>query len=399
MRFKSTFVQSDEGVLTTAVLEADSERALAAALQDAGRILIRARPLPDRKLGRGPRLPAKKLLLMTQAFDSLIKGGVPMLSALEALRAQEADEKVLLLYDGLIQTVAKGRPFSDALEQYPRAFPKLYVELVRAGEASGSMEQVIGYLAGYLEWTQDIRATIKKAATYPIVVMSAAYGLVLFLLSFVVPRLADLLTKISTDLPPATRALLSTSDFVATNLIWILLGTVGGVVGLVFFVRSDIGSRLFTEGLVRMPVVRTIVMAVSRAQISRTLGVMLDSGITLTESLALVARTVRVRVLSEGVERCRELLTRGTSVTRAFEEAAIMPGLAMALLSAGEESGSLPAALNRLSEFYDRDAKNAVERGLAILEPLTTVLLGGIVVLVAGIVLNTLYGAMQGMAP
>ena len=394
MRYRSRYVEPGAGCVSTAILEADSEEELSAQLRSSGKVLLRARPLlGDRARG----LSNRQLFTFTQSIESLHRGGVPILSALRALADQEQDQRMSRVYEELGDHISRGRSLADAMKGCSRPFPQMYVELVRAGESSGSLNETFAYLASYLDWSLEIRSTVRQALVYPIVVLTAAYALVVFMLSFAVPRMVGILTKIAHELPASTRVLMGASDFVSANVLLIALGSIGAWIAAFFFVRSAIGSRTVATAFGHLPVTRRIVLAVQRALICRTLSVLLWSGLALIDCLRLTASIVSLRSLATGLGQVEARVLEGTSLTSAFGETRLLPSTALVLLRAGENSGQISESFQHLAHLYDRDARESVKKALALLEPAATVVLGAIIVIVAGVILNTIYGALQGL--
>lgn len=396
MKYRSTVLEAN-GRTTTAVLEAASENELAASLEDKGRVLIRARPVRERLPAAGRPLPPKKLLAFTQAMESLLAGGVPVLGAFDAVLTQEKDERLAAVYSGVAQRISSGETFAEALAAYPRSFPPLYRELIRAGEASGSVDQSFAYLAGFLHWIAEIRGVIKQAIVYPIVVLSATYGLILFLLAFVVPRLAAVVTGMVTELPPSSRILFGISAFVESNVGTVLGGTFALVAAFVLLVRNPAGAGLIVSGLSRLPVARGIVVALNRAQACRTISVLVSSGITVSDALRMSGRVVSLPWMRRELEAVDEQILGGVPLSTALSGRNVVPDFGLVLLKAGEESGSFDVAFGRLAELYDDEAKGSVKRAVALLEPIMTVFLGVVIAGVAIIVVNTIYGAVAGV--
>lgn len=401
MRFRSTILETD-GSTSHAVLEAADELALHERLHREGRALVQVRPLERAAAGHreravATRLPTRRLLLLTQALHEALDAGVPLLGTLRAVAEQEADARLVALLENLADRIAAGQSLSDALAQHPGAFPSLYVALVRAGEQSGSLPSVLASITGFLEWRLEIAATVKQAMIYPLVVMTAGYAMVLFLLSFVVPRLGSVLSKMGGELPAASRALIASSEFVATNIVAIAAGSLAAAVLVWLLVRTARCQAALATVLTRLPVVSGLVQSLALAQFARTFGVLLHNGLPMTAALDLGGAAVAVPSMRERIAGVRQRILGGARLGEALRAEQVLPPVAMTMVVVGEDAGRLPVTFERLSRLYDREVKAAVKRALGLLEPAVTVVLGIVVGGVAVLVVGTIYSAMKGI--
>lgn len=397
MQFRSIILEPD-GRRAVVELEAASEAALATRLLDNGRILIQAeqsRRAEDTRRGRA--LAPKQLLAFTDALESLLDGGVPVITALEAIAEQEEDLDVADIYRGIARRIGEGDKLAEAFRMYPRSFSTMYVEILAAGEESGNIDGSLKYLSDFLKWSEEIRGVIKQATVYPIVVMSAAYGLVIFMLGVVVPKLAAMLEGMVTEMPPSSQVLFAMSGFVEAHLGKIFLGTLVFVFLLRRFLRSPGGQRTVLSGLSRMPVARGIVVALNRARACRTLGVLIASGLTIVKSLELTARIVTLPWFRAELEQVRVDLTEGAMLSAALSETDVLSPFGRVLLKAGEDTGRFDRAFDRMAGIYDHDARSEVKRAIGYLEPAMTVFIGIVIAGIAVTVINTIYSAIQGV--
>jgi type II secretory pathway component PulF len=399
MRFRSTILETD-GSTSQAVLDAADEQALHDQLHQEGRVLMRVQPLdatPEDELPVDVRLAPKRLLLLTQALYEALDAGVPLLGTFQAIAEQEEDPRVADLLDDLAERVAAGQSLSDALAAHPRSFPGIYCSLVRAGEQSGSLPEVLQSIVGFLEWRMEIAGTVKQAMVYPMVVGAAGYGMVLFMMSFVIPRLGSVLSKMGGDLPLASRYLIDASGFVSEHVVLILLGSVGAIVAFVLLSRTALVQGVLVTALASLPVVRHLVQTLAIAQFCRTFSVLLHAGLTMTNALELGSAAVSLPRFREQLDGARERILSGARLGEALQEQEVLPPVALSMVMVGEEAGRLPITFERLSRLYDREVKAAVKKALGMLEPAVTVLLGIVVGGVAVLVVTTIYSAMKGV--
>lgn len=398
MRFRSTILETD-GSMSQAVLEANDEQALHDRLHREGRALVRVAEV-GRAMGApsdGVRLTTRRLLLLTQALHEALDAGVPLLGTFRAVAEQEQDPRIVAMLENLADRVAAGQVLSDALASHPRAFPGIYCALVRAGEQSGSLPSVLASIASFLEWRIEITATVKQAMVYPLVVAGAGYAMVLFLLSFVVPRLGAVLAKMGGELPAASRMLIGSSQFVATNLPWIVLASAAVVAATWLSAKTAAFQDLAMTAFGRLPVVRGLVGTLALAQFARTFSVLLQAGLTMTAALDLGGSAVALPRFRAAVDGVRSRILGGARLGEALRAESVLPPVALSMVVVGEEAGRLPVTFERLSRLYDREVKAAVKRALGLLEPVVTVVLGVVVGGVAVLVVGTIYSAMKGI--
>jgi len=398
MRFLTTVLNGD-GTTVREELEAADVQALHAQLHRQGLTLLRARAL-DRDLAAAVvdvELKPRRLLLLTQALAEALEAGVPLLSTFQAVAEQEDDERIVDLLQDVAKRIEAGQVLSDAMAAHPLAFPAVYCALVRAGEQSGSLPQVLYSIAGFLEWRLEIGGIVKQAMVYPVVVATAGYGMLLFMLSFVIPRLGAVLSKIGTELPAASRMLIATSGFVAEHVVAVILVTIAAAVAAVFALRTRGARDFMASVMAALPVLRHVVATLSIAQFCRTFGVLLQAGLTMTHALELAAASVSSPRFRADIEAVRARILGGERLVDVASDVELLPPVALSMVKVGEEAGRLPVTFERLSRLYDREVKAAVKRALGLMEPIVTVLLGVVVGGIAVLVVTTIYSAMKGL--
>ncbi|MFQ5505174.1 MAG: type II secretion system F family protein [Planctomycetota bacterium] len=401
MRFECTYLEPD-GRSASGVLEARNEQELHESLSQHGRLLIKASgareaPEPRSRL-EDHRIHPRSLLAFTQSMETSLEAGVGVLTTLEAIISQENDCQTKRVYENISRSVQRGESLAAALGAYPRSFNELYTSIVKAGEESGSLDQAFASLGTWIEWRQDLEATARQAAVYPAIVLSAAYGLILFLLSFVIPRLSVILEKVTDELPLPSRVLIGLSGFVAGHVWPVLALSVLAGLWLCHYARTDSGKRAVFARLEKLPFVSNVITNLNLAQACRSLSVLLGSGLPIVGALELTARSLPLDRLRRGFLRVREKLMEGTNLSQCCSEEAVLPPLALGMVRVGESSGTLPGTFGRLARQYDRAAKAAVQRAIGLLEPMITVFLGLVIGIVGAIVITTLYSAVGGLA-
>lgn len=399
MRFRSTILESD-GSQSQAVVEAADEQALYDRLHREGRTLVVAKALDAveaEEVSTDVRMSGRRLLLLTQALYEALDAGVPLLGTFQAIADQEDDPRISALLESIGDRIAAGQSLSGALAEHPASFPGIYCSLVAAGEQSGSLPDVLLSMVGFLEWKLEIAGTVKQAMVYPLVIAAAGYGMVLFMMSFVIPRLGSVLSKMGGELPAASLYLIAASGFVAEH-VWAILGaSVAGVVAVVLLSRTAAFQAAAMSALARLPVVSHVVSTLAIAQFCRTFSVLLQSGLTMTNALELGGAAVSLPSVRDKLDAARGRILGGARLGEALDAEEVLPPVALSMVMVGEEAGRLPITFERLSRLYDREVKAAVKKALGLLEPVVTVLLGLVVGGVAVLVVTTIYSAMKGI--
>ena len=398
MHFQSTWVDS-EGAQHRGVHEARDVQALHERLAEEGCILLDAAE-QERRTARPTqhRLAERKRLAFVEAMETSLGAGVTVLATLESLAEAEESERDREIYADLILQLEAGSTLAEATAGHSRSFGEIAPALIRAGEQSGQLDAVFGTLARYWQWQRDLRSTARQAMAYPAVILAAAYGLVLFLLSYVVPTLGGVIRKLGDDLPAHSRILFEASGWVAGNLGLVLGGTAAGLATVILAARSDLGRSVLMSIGGQLPLAHAVIHTLDLARLCRTLAAMLQSGLTLVEALTLAEPVLVQSRLKFAVQRVHASLLDGDRFSQAVTETQMLPTIAVGMLRVAENAGDLPRCLERLADSYDKQARAAVQRAIAVLEPAATILLGVIVGGVAAVILSTLYTAIGGLA-
>ncbi|MCA8968627.1 MAG: type II secretion system F family protein [Planctomycetes bacterium] len=364
-------------------------------------VLLERATTPDASLAevgvvatRDERLRIDELETLTRNLRLQLEAGVPLLRALESQQRDDGGRIDEIVVDVASQIQA-GASFSEGLERWPRAFPEIYRGLVRAGERSGKLEAILGELASYLAWVRGVRKTVRRALVYPSIVTVAASGLILFVLTWLVPRFKPLFERLGDSLPAVTKVLIATSEVLRSNVQWIGVAAVGGVIALVILYKSDSSRRALGSLAARLPLTSGVIEAVESTRLMRNLSISSASGIPIVDAIEIARGACATSDFNHALESVHESLLQGESVSGAFAADGRFPKDMCSLLAVGEEAGKLTDILTRLADHYDEVAKERVDRFVQSLEPITTVVLGLVVGAVAVAILSTLYQVMQ----
>lgn len=340
----------------------------------------------------GKRINRTNILLFTREMADLLDAGLPMDRAFSVLIEQTENAPFRAMLSVMQNEIRAGQPLSDALTKFPREFPRLYSNMVRAGEVSGQLADVMMRLATFMEKEHMRRSQVMAALTYPAVLICVALTAVTFLLTFVIPKLSIVFKEMGTSLPLPTKILLATADFV-THWWWaILLVIVAVVYGARAWVRSPSGRRSFDQFRLNAPLFGTLAQKIVASRLVRTLGTMLSGGVPILEAMDISATAVGNVVAEEAVISVRGGVRQGETLHLAMEKAGNFLPVVRHMTAVGEETGKLPIMLLRTADTLDFEVDSAMRRLTSLVEPLVVLLMG---VFVAFIVLSILLPIFQ----
>jgi type IV pilus assembly protein PilC len=340
----------------------------------------------SRLFQRSVRPGAKKdeLVVFTRQLSTMVGAGIPILEALEIQKEQAESPNFQAVLTGVVDSVRGGSDFSKSLEKYPRVFPELYVNMVRAGEASGQLDQILVRLAEYLEASAQLVREVKSAMTYPVISLCLVFGIASFLMIGIVPQFKPVFDSLEIDLPKLTLFVMDVAFFCKDNWYLIFGGIVASIFGILAFKKTKKGSYLFDMALLRMPIFGPLFRKVALSRFSRTFSTLVKSGVPILGAMDIVAATSGNRVISRTVLAARESVRQGDTLSAPLGESKVFPPMVVKMISIGERTGSLDALLEKIAQFYDQQVEAAVKGLTSMIEPLLIAVMG---FLVGGIVL------------
>lgn len=330
----------------------------------------------------------KQVSIFSKQLATLINAGVPLVQSLAVLQGQIEHKGFQKTVRTLRSDVEAGTPLSEALAKYPKVFNRLYINLVRAGETSGTLDSVLDRIANFQEKELILRGKIKSALTYPTVVMVFAILITYFLLTTVVPQFAGILTQLNAPLPFITKMLMAVSDFLQHSA-WILV-LVGVVVVFAYrqVYRIPKGRTVIDGIKLRMPVLGNLTQKSAISSFARTFGLLISSGVNIIEALEITKGTADNAIVEETIENAKNVVMVGEQMSSSLATSKVFPPMVVSMISIGEETGALDSMLAKVGDFYDREVDEAVDSMTAAIEPIMIVFLGGIVgLIVAGMFL------------
>lgn len=334
------------------------------------------------KLPGGNKVKSKSLVVFTRQFSTMISAGVPMLRALNTLQEQ-TDSKVLKeALRKIVSDVEGGTSLSEAFEKHPKVFSSVYVNMVRAGETGGILDQIMSRLANQVEKDAEIKGKFKSAMIYPIVVSLVAVGAVGFLMVGVVPKLAGILETAGGELPIQTKIILGISN-VLTNQWYIILAVVViSVFAFRRFTSTPSGKYTFHKFLLRVPIFGNIILKVNVARFARTFSSLLSAGVTVIDALDVTSKALTNTVVQKGLNDSIKSIKDGLNIADALEKSNVLPAIIIQMTAVGEETGKLGEVLDKVAEFYEEEVNQITNSIASIIEPVLIVGLGAIVGLI-----------------
>jgi len=342
------------------------------------RILItsisRKAPEIDIKFGTG--IKRVEISRFTRQFATMIGAGLPMVQCLEILGSQVENKELAKIINQVRDGVQGGATLSDAMKRHPKIFDDLYTNMVEAGELGGALDSILVRLAVYREKADQLIRKVKGAMVYPSVVMIVA-GLVTFaMLTFIVPVFAKMFAGLGAELPEPTKVVLGISHFLSSNILYLLLGTVGLLVGFFYWKRTPQGGMAVDKGMLRMPVLGNLIRKSSVARFTRTLATLLASGVSILEALEITAKTAGNKVVARAINRSVVAIAEGDTITGPLKASGVFPPMVIQMIGVGEKTGGLDEMLNKIADFYDEEVDEAVGALTSIIEPVIIVLMG-----------------------
>ncbi|MEX0940274.1 MAG: type II secretion system F family protein [Candidatus Babeliales bacterium] len=321
---------------------------------------------------------SKDKILFTKQLAVLLKSGVPLLQALELLVEQFEGRLKRIIID-LRDNIKEGQSLAHGLAQFPKVFDNIYIQLVRAGEATGRLEIILERLIEYMERREEVTKKVKAALRYPIIQLSVVVLVVIALLTLVLPNLVQTFAAQGAELPLTTRFLMGLSDFLI-NYWYILIGIIIILILAFRYWRSTpAGARLYDQIKLKLPIVGYFARMSAVVQFSRTLGMLVESGVNLAESLDIVVNIIDNRILSDALEEARDKIIKQGRIAEYLKQTNIFPPIAIYLINTGEQSGQLDFMLLTVAKNYEDDLTEYSDTLSALLEPIMLIVMGVVV--------------------
>ncbi len=345
-------------------------------------------------LSFGTGINAKDISIFTRQFSAMSSSGLPLLQCLEILQEQTENPNFRKVIKNVSGKIQGGSSLHEALSKHPKVFPELYCHMVAAGEAGGILDGILARLAEYLEKNERLKRKIKGAMMYPTIVVIVAIAVVTVLLTFVVPKFAEMFKSAGKALPAPTQIVMNISDFLVGYGGYLFLGIVGVIVAIMQYYKTPAGRFQIDAILLKAPGIGVLQTKSAVARFTRTLGTLLNAGVSIIDALQVTGKTSGNKVVEKGVMKTVDSISGGNSIAEPIQETGIFPPMVVQMIAVGEKTGGLPDMLLRVSDFFDEEVDAAVESMTSMIEPLIIVFLG----VVIGGILVAMYMPMFSLA-
>jgi len=394
------------GARRSGAVEADSREAAVARLASEGRFVLEiGEAARSRAAGRGTggqtaagrgRQPSRQdLALFTRRLADLASAGLPLDRVLQVVADQSESGVLKRISEEALGDVRGGMPISQALAKHPRYFNSVFTQTLRAGEASGQFGEVASRLADTQEKEVTRRGQVVSALVYPCVLASTSLGVIVFLITFVLPRLSGVFAEMGDDLPLTTRALLGSSAFVTQNWPVLVIALVGAVVGLRAWFATPAGAEARDRFLLNAPIIGPVVQKATVSRFARVLGTLVYGGVPILEALEIAGLSASNRVFLKGAQAVESEVRAGRSIAEAMRDAGGFPPVLTHMVGVGEEIGDLPKMLGRVADSLDFEVDTGIRRLVALVEPTIVLSMGTVVGFVVLSVLLPIYQAQN----
>ncbi len=338
------------------------------------------------------KIPRKDIIGLTFQLEQLLKAGVPLMDILEDLKDNFENNAVKEMLASIYEAMEGGKTFSEAMDDYRSVFGDVYVSLVSVGEKTGKLEPILVDLAEMLKWEDELISKAKKVMIYPAIVATVVIGVVVLMMLFVVPELIGFISSMGGELGFPTVALIATSEFIQQYILELFLFP---IISIVVFKIARKKSPEFTlktdEMSLNLPIVGAVLYKLKLARIANSLAVMYSAGVSFPDSLRMASIIAGNKYLEKNVMHSMQLIEDGMPIYEAFSEAEVFPPMAVRMVKIGELSGGMDTALRNVSYFYDREAKELIEKIEPAIEPILTVVMGFVVGWIMIAVLGPIY--------
>ena len=316
------------------------------------------------------------IVYMTRQFAIMLNAGLTLIDSIDIIKKQVSKAPFKKMLDELDRQLRDGKTFSTALTRYPGQFSHFYVALVKSGEASGKLDNILQKLAEHLDKQRTFKQTVRNALIYPVVIITAMFSMIFVMFTFVMPKLLSLYDSFQVELPQSTKTIMQISNFMEANWIWVLIGIIAAIIGIIRFLKTIQGKNMFDKYILKIPVLGNIVRTSGLVDATRTLSILISSGVPILDGLVIVTDVNPNMMFRQAFARISQKVEKGLSVGTAMSNEPIFPESLTQMTIVGEQTGHLDETLMKLAEYYQSESEMAVKGMLSLLEPMIIVVLG-----------------------
>ena len=344
------------------------------------------------------RIPLSNLVFFTRQLATMYSAGLTLERAIRGLASEERHPKMKKVLKNVGENIRKGLSLSEALQRHPGVFSTLFVSLTKAGEVSGNLDEILDELATYLENLDDVRRKVRSAMTYPIFMVVFLFAMMSAMFMWIIPMFSDVYVQLGANLPAATRKLVSLSEWISINFSTVVLSLFGVAVGLWLVSKTRRGGYIIDSIKLRTPIFGSLLNQSILNKFSKTLGILLNAGVPVIESMNLIAKIVSNRVYEVAIGDATEYIRDGFNITSALRRTEVFPPILLQLSATGEETGELDTLLDKAADYYFKQVNALVERMTTLIEPILILMVGiiiGVMVVITYLPVFYLGAALQ----
>jgi type IV pilus assembly protein PilC len=350
------------------------------------------------KVKKRSKVKIKEIVAFTRQFSTMVSAGVPISRSLYTLQEQAESENFKQVVGGVAKDAESGVALADSFAKYPNAFNDVYVNMVRAGEAGGILDEILKRLATQLEKDASMRKKIKSAMMYPMVISFITVAAFFGIMVFVVPKIAEILTDLGgpdAKLPPYTQAMIAISDFMTGNIVLIGVITFVGGYLLKRYINSPTGKYKYHSLLLKIPIMKTIVTKIAVARFASTFAALMGAGVGVLDSLEVTGGAIGNKVIEAELKEASKQVKNGKQLSQPLSKSPHFPPIIGQMLSVGEETGQIDTVLVKVADFYEEEVEATIDGLSSIIEPLMIVVLGSLVGIIAASVMGPIASLSQ----
>ena len=329
------------------------------------------------------RITAQDLIIFSRQFSTLISAGLPFITSFDTLIEQTENPRLKRVIAQVKQDVEGGSTIADALERHPKVFSELYVNMIRAGETGGVLDEILERLAILAEHEAETRARVKAATRYPIIVIAATVIAFVVLLTFVVPRFVEIYASFKGTLPLPTRILIWLNKFTKAYWYLIISGIAGIIFGVRWYINTEAGRLQWDNIKIRLPIFGPIFLKLAMSRFSRIFATLNRSGLPILQTLDIVSATIGNKIISRVIDNVRDSARGGKGLVQPMRVSKVFPPIVTRMIAVGEETGKMDEMLVKVSDYYDTEMEYAIKNLSTLIEPILIVIIGGMVLFLA----------------
>lgn len=380
-------------------MEADSKEKVEARLRGQGLIPleIQEQNVLQKDIRFRQKVTPRDLSVFCRQFVSMMRAGVSIVEALEMLSLQTENKT---LSKAIVETrteIGKGTTLSEAMSMQGEVFPPMLVNMVEAGETSGSIDKSLERMAVQFEKSSKIKGLVKKSMIYPAVLLVVAFVIVIVVVTYVIPNYMKMFDGYDLEIPAVTRGLMSMSEFIAGNAVWLIAAVVVFVVAIMQWKKTESGKMFFGKMAIRIPIFKKLNVKTYCSNFARTLSTLMQAGIPMIDAVDSVAGTMTNVLYRKELLRAKEEITKGIPLSEPLREGGLFPPMVVHMMSIGEETGEIEEMLDKLADYYDEEVEMTTQSTLALIEPLIIIFMAIIVVVLIAAIMGPMLSLYNGV--